>query len=150
MTIFSHPTISRATRADLATVLEMLRHCELLTTGVAEGINRFCIASTAGVVVGCAGLETYGEFGLLRSVAVNASTRGMGVGTLLVEAVVSAAREQGLRELFLLTTTAAPFFERRGFTSVLRSSVPREITGSWEFRIGCPQTAIAQRRALET
>jgi amino-acid N-acetyltransferase len=149
MTLGSHPTISPATREDLPVVLELLRQCDLLETGVAEAIDRFCIASTASGLVGCAGLETYGELGLLRSVAVDASARGTGVGTRLVEAVVSAARERGLRDLFLLTTTAAPFFERRGFASVRRSSVPAEIAASWEFRVGCPQTATIQRLVLD-
>jgi amino-acid N-acetyltransferase len=149
MTLCSHPTISPATREDLPAVLELLRQCDLLETGVAEAIDHFCIASTASGLVGCAGLETYGELGLLRSVAVDASARGTGVGTRLVEAVVAAARERGLRDLFLLTTTAAPFFERRGFASVLRSSVPAEIAASWEFRAGCPQTAIIQRLVLD-
>lgn len=148
MVLSSHLTISRATHAELPAVLELLRQSNLLESGVAEAIDGFCVASTAGVVVGCAGLETHGELGLLRSVAVHTSARGSGVGTRLVEAVTSAARERRLRELFLLTTTAPRFFERLGFEPVLRSSVPPEIAESWEFRIGCPQTAIAQRRAL--
>jgi len=143
------PEVSKATRGDLPALLALLRQCELLETGVAEAIDGFCVARSAGALVGCAGLETYGELGLLRSVAVEVSARSAGLGTQLVESVAAAARAQGLRELFLLTTTAAPFFERRGFVSVLRPSVPEQIADSWEFRVGCPQTALAMRLALK-
>ena len=143
------PVLSRATRGDLPAVLALIRQCELLETGVAEAIAGFCVARSADALVGCAGLETYGELGLLRSVAVELSARHAGLGTRLVDGVAAAARAQGLRELFLLTSTAASFFERRGFVSVLRSSVPAPIAGSWEFRVGCPQTARAMRLLLK-
>ena len=145
----SHATdISLATRADLSAVLALLSECELLETGVVESIESFVVARSAGTLIGCAGLEAHGDLGLLRSVAVRAMARGMGLGSELVARVTGVARGQRLRELFLLTTTAAGFFERRGFEAVPRSSVPPEIAESWEFRVGCPQTALPMRLAL--
>ena len=141
--------ITKATYGDLSAVLALLRHCELLEMGVAEAIDGFCIARSADTVVGCAGLEAHGELGLLRSVAVDATARNAGLGARLVESVVALARARDLRELYLLTTTAARFFERRGFASVARSSVPAAIADSWEFRVGCPKTALAMRLALK-
>ena len=129
-------------------MLALVKRCELLETGVAEAIDEFFVARRDEALVGCAGLEVYGELGLLRSVAVEPSLRTVGLGTKLVASVATLARARGLRELFLLTTTAPRFFERRGFTSVPRSSVPSEIAGSWEFRVGCPQTALAMHLAL--
>jgi amino-acid N-acetyltransferase len=140
--------VSRATPADLSAVLSLLSECELLETGVAESIETFVVARAAGALIGCAGLEAYGDLGLLRSVAVRARARGSGLGSELVARVTDAARAQGLRELFLLTTTAPRFFERRGFEAVPRSSVPAAIAASWEFRVGCPQTALPMRLAL--
>ena len=143
------PTVSRATRHDLQAVLALVKRCELLEAGVVDAIDEFFVARTAETLVGCAGLEVYGEWGLLRSVAVKSSLRTVGLGTWLVACVAAAARARGLRELFLLTTTASRFFERRGFTSVLRSAVPPQIANSWEFRVGCPQTALAMHLALK-
>lgn len=142
--------VSRATPGDLSDVLELLRDCELLETGVAEAIESFMVARADSWLVGCAGLEVYGDVGLLRSVAVRASTRGSGLGSELVARVAAGARRQGLRELFLLTTTASQFFERRGFQVLQRSAVPPEIAASWEFRIGCPQTALPMRLGLRS
>ena len=129
-------------------MLHLLRECELLETGVAEAIDGFVLARSAGTLLACAGLEVYGELGLLRSVAVALSARGSGLGSRLLERVAEAARERGLRELFLLTSTAARFFQRRGFEPLARASVPEAIAGSWEFRVGCPQTALPMRLSL--
>jgi amino-acid N-acetyltransferase len=142
------PRLSGATADDLPAVLALLRRCKLLETGVTEAIADFYVARSGEALVGCAGLEAYGKFGLLRSVAVESAARGAGLGARLVKSVVAAARARGQCELFLLTTTAAPFFERHGFVSVLRSSAPAEVAGSWEFRVGCPETALTMRLSL--
>ncbi len=134
---------------DLSSVLALLRRCELLETGVAEAFERFVVARSDAAMVGCAGLEVYADLGLLRSVAVDPSARKTGLGAALVRSIVAAARELGLRELYLLTTTAPEFFERVGFNRVPRGEVPAAVAESWEFRVGCPQTAQAMRLALQ-
>lgn len=144
----SSNAISPATHADLPAVLALLRECGLLEIGVAESIESFVVVRSAHAVIGCAGLEPYGDLGLLRSVAVRATARGSGLGRELVARVTAAARGLGLRELFLLTTTAPRFFEALGFEPLPRSSVPPQIAESWEFRVGCPQTALPMRLAM--
>lgn len=141
-------SLAWAAPTDLPEILALLRRCELLETGVAEVVEQILVARAPDVLVGCAGLEAYGERGLLRSVAVDATARRRGLGTDLVHAVVAEASRRGLRELFLLTTTAPVFFERLGFLPIARSDVPAGIAGSWEFRVGCPQTAQPMRLAL--
>jgi N-acetylglutamate synthase-like GNAT family acetyltransferase len=141
--------VSKASAVDLPAVLSLVRQCELLETGIAEVIASFLIARSGSVLVGCAGLEKYGELGLLRSVAVAPSARGTGIGAKLLEGMAAAARADGVRELFLLTTTAASYFERHGFTAIPRSSAPTQVADSWEFRVGCPETAVAMRLALK-
>jgi amino-acid N-acetyltransferase len=143
------PKLSQATPSDLSSVLALLRQCELLETGVAEAFERFVVARKDEATVGCAGLEVYADLGLLRSVAVEPSSRMSGLGEALVGVVVAAARELGLRDLYLLTTTVPEFFERVGFIRVPRGAVPAAVAESWEFRVGCPQTAQAMRLALQ-
>ena len=137
-----------ASPGDLPDVLALLRDCKLLESGVAEALGDFLVARHAGRLLGCAGLEVYGELGLLRSVAVTPEGRELGLGRRLVDGVVAAAQGRGLRELYLLTTTAPTFFERLGFVSTLRTSVPPGIAGAWEFKTGCPQTALPMWLAL--
>jgi amino-acid N-acetyltransferase len=140
--------LGKAAISDLPAILALLRSCELLEAGVAEAIDELLLARQDGALLGCAGLETYGDLGLLRSVAVEARARKSGLGRKLVDGVIAAARAHGLRELFLLTSTAGPFFEHLGFVIVPRSAVPPAIAASWEFRTGCPQSALAMRLPL--
>lgn len=142
--------ISAATGADLSDVLALVRECELLETGVAEAIEGFVVARAAGALTGCAGLEVYGALGLLRSVAVRTAMRRSGLGRELVARITAAASSRGLRELYLLTTTAPRFFERLGFQALERALVPAEIAESWEFRVGCPTTALPMRLGLRS
>jgi amino-acid N-acetyltransferase len=101
-----------------------------------------------GRVVGVAGLELYGEDGLLRSVAVDEDYRGQGLAAALVEAVLQRAQRVGLRSVYLLTTTSRDYFARRGFKDVAREQAPPAIRESWEFKNGCPSTAAFMRRQV--
>ena len=142
------PTVSNATTSDLPAIFALLRDCELLESGVAEALGEFLVARMDGALLGCAGLETYDDLGLLRSVAVEVRARKSGIGRELVERAVASARAVCLRGLFLLTTTAPAFFEHLGFVLTSRVAVPPAIADSWEFRAGCAQTALLMRRPL--
>jgi amino-acid N-acetyltransferase len=101
-----------------------------------------------GRLLGVVGLEAYGESGLLRSLAVREEARGEGLGDRLVAALERAAVEVGLSTLYLLTTTAAPFFASRGYTTVDRSAVPEAIRQSAEFASICPASAACMVKPL--
>jgi amino-acid N-acetyltransferase len=62
-----------------------------------------------------------------------------------VQAVLARARALGLRELYLLTTTAAGYFPRFGFETVGREALPPVLSASEELRGACPASAIAMR-----
>ena len=142
------PELRNASLDDLQDVLALLRGCELLESGVAEALGDFLVARSDEELLGCAGLEVYGEVGLLRSVAVAERARKSGLGRRLVESMATSGAHRGLRELYLLTTTAPTFFGRMGFVPVTRDLVPAGIATSWEFRTGCPRTALAMRLSL--
>jgi amino-acid N-acetyltransferase len=135
------------TGGDLPAVLALLRECRLFETGVPEAIGTFVVARSPRGLLGCAGVELYGELGLLRSVAVSAAARGSGLGSALVARAEQLAAERGVRDLYLLTSTARLFFEKRGYVPVERAAVPTAIAASWEFREGCPLTALPMRHA---
>jgi len=86
----------------------------------------YVVACVDEAIVGVAGLEQYGDAGLLRSVAVDRSVQGSGVGRSLVDDRVRRARELALDRVILLTTTAAPYFRVLGFEpSAVCGRVPR-------------------------
>ena len=139
-------SLRRAGQADGEAVGALLRDSKLPTEGVAEWLEKFWVAEHQGEVVGVAGMERYGDGGLLRSVAVAQEWRGTGLGRALVERVLDEGRAAGVREVYLLTTTAEHYFPRLGFTCVDRKTVPKAVQGSAEFTGACPATAIVMRR----
>jgi amino-acid N-acetyltransferase len=98
-------------------------------------------SATRGTVVGVAALETHQHVGLLRSVAVAISERGRGTGIALVGDRLTWARAKGIREIYLLTTTAASLFARFGFKETSRESAPTILLNSPEFAALCPSSA---------
>ncbi len=116
--------------------------------GAEEHLAHFAVVVDRGVVVGTAGLEVHGAVGLLRSVAVQPLAVGKGVGARLTVAMVQKARSLQLREIYLLTTTAADFFVRHGFEPISRDALPAALARSRELQRACPATAIAMRLKL--
>ncbi len=106
-------------------------------------------SETSGAVLGVAGLERYGNVGLLRSVAVGDNLAGNGLGTALVRALLERAREGGVRDVFLLTTTAPDWFPRFGFTVARREELPEVLNASEELRGACPSSAVAMRAVFQ-
>lgn len=101
----------------------------------------YVVARRGHVVVGVAALELHCDVGLLRTVAVAPSERGRGTGIALVANRLVAAREAGVPAVYLLTTTAAPFFKRFGFVEVERAAVPAALQSSPEVAVLCPSSA---------
>lgn len=104
--------------------------------------------STDAELVGIGGIETCGSNGLLRSVVVTEPNRGQGYGTALCEAMEDRARTDGVETLYLLTTTAAAFFRRRGYEPVDREEAPPRIRVTTEFADLCPSSATCLAKAL--
>ena len=117
--------------------------------GVVEALSRFVVMDDADGVVGVAGLEVHGADGVLRSVAVSPTRRGLGMGRSLTETVIRAARAAGLRRLYLLTTTAEEWFPRFGFRPIPRAEASAEVRRSVEFTEVCPDSAQAMVLDLE-
>jgi amino-acid N-acetyltransferase len=94
------------------------------------------------------GLELYGDYALLRSLAVHPQQQGTGLGKALYQAAANLALLKGIREMYLITTTAAPFFEKRGFQQVDRLNVPVAIQRTTQFSGVCPSSATVMRRSI--
>jgi len=137
----AEPRVRAARPDDWPAVEALLRACALPVDGAVDHLADFVVADHAGRVVAVAGLELHGPDGLLRSVAVSSETRRAGLGRAIVDAVEAMARRRGVQRLHLLTTSAAAYFERRGFRAQERSSAPESLQASVEFRGACPASA---------
>ncbi|HEY7895353.1 MAG TPA: arsenic resistance N-acetyltransferase ArsN2 [Gemmatimonadaceae bacterium] len=147
--------IRPATPNDLPAIERLLAGADLPTSGVAEIVMErpgdFCVAETNAAptrIVAVAGLEVCGDTAVLRSVAVEPEWRSHGLGHELVRHMVCDAEGRGLRALYLLTMTAEHYFPRFGFERIERSSIPRDIADTVEFKSACPATAVAMVRAI--
>ena len=141
-------TLRQAGKKDLGKVSELLTSARLPLDGVAECIKEFIVAESDGSMVGSIGLERYGNYGLLRSAAVAEDYRGKGIGHKLVDALLKHAETDGVKMVYLLTTTADAWFPEFGFATIDRSWVPKEVTASREFQGACPSTATVMRKNL--
>lgn len=138
-----------ATPADLPAVEQLLRETQLITAGVPEHIQDFLVVEDGGRIVASAGLERYGGFGLLRSVAVASDHRDRGLARLLVLRILDDAAAQQMRAVYLFTSTAADYFRRFGFVLVEREDVAGPVRASQEYG-ECCASATAMMLRLRT
>jgi amino-acid N-acetyltransferase len=137
--------LAPAALEQLASVRELLAEAGLPLAGLDDQFPAAYVVARQGALVGVAGLERYGDIGLLRSVAVSEPFRNSGLGRLLVTDRLTAARAIGLRQIFLLTTTAASYFEKLGFVPTPRTEVPLALATTVEFTTACPASATCLR-----
>ena len=140
--------LRQAVAGDLPEILALLRDSSLPAAGVEQALDHFIVAHRDDRLVGVVGFEPYGRHALLRSAAVRSSEQGTGVGRALVEQLMGEAERNGVRELYLLTTTAQQWFLRFGFEEVDRANVPTAVRESVEFNGACPDTAVVMRRQV--
>jgi amino-acid N-acetyltransferase len=144
----NEPAIRPATASDLPAILSLLTDAGLILAGVADHLPGFLVATEGGAIVGTAGLEVYGNVALLRSVAVAPPQRRHGLGRRLVAAALGAARQRGVAQVALLTTTAASFFEHLGFRPITRDTLDPRLGASAELADECCASAVAMLLSL--
>ena len=143
-------SVVRTARADdLSRMARLLEESSLSSEGVSDSLGHFRVALDGKDIVGTVGIEHYGSDGLLRSLAVAPSWRSRGMGDLLLRQAIEDARQLGIRRLVLLTTTAAGYFEHRGWRVIDRAALTGGLTASSQFRGACPSTATCMEILLE-
>ena len=125
--------VRRARTADVTTIKSLVDEYagrvllakEIVT--LYESVQEFLVGELDGEVVGCGALHVLWEdLGEIRTVAVHPRTVGHGVGHAIVAALLSRARELGLRRIFVLTFEDQ-FFARHGFTEIDGTPVPPDV-----------------------
>ncbi|MXR21970.1 arsenic resistance N-acetyltransferase ArsN2 [Halobacterium bonnevillei] len=127
---------------DLRTMRERLHR-------LASDDGRFYVGRLGGDVVCGGGLELHGSAALVRSVVVADDYRGRGFGGALCDELEAAAERAGATTASLLTTTAAAYFERRGYQPVSRENAPQTLQQTSQFADVCPSTATCMEKKLE-
>lgn len=143
-------SIVAARDADLASVSRLLETAGLPTDDLTAGaLTHFrLLRGDAGTVLGAVGLDVFGPVAMLRSLAVRDEAQGKGHGHSLVLDVEAYGRSEGVSALYLLTTTAARFFERLGYAPIDRDLVPPSVASTDAFERLCPDDATCMWKQL--
>lgn len=141
-------TIRKATKTDHIKLVELLKEAKLPTEDLETVQVTFHVVESDQQLLGCLGMETFGTMALLRSFAVIDEFRNAGLGSLLLDEVMVWSKQQGLSSIYLLTTTAAAFFSKKGFESIQRTDAPLAIQQTSEFSSICPASATLMKLSL--
>lgn len=93
-----------------------------------EAVQEFWVAEdTDQQIVGCGALHVlWSDLGEVRTIAVDPTLTGRGIGQAIVDRLLQVARDLGLQRLFVLTFETA-FFARHGFTEIEGTPVTAEV-----------------------
>lgn len=122
----------------------------LPTDDLHEPGRRFYRFEDDGGLIGYGGLEQTGPDTLIRSIAVVDDRRGEGHGSAILSWLETRAAAQQATALYLLTTSAAAFFQRHGYAALSRSAAPPAIAASRQFSTLCPASAAFMFKELLT
>ena len=137
--------IRKAKTGDVVVIQKMLvsfaQQGKLLARSLSELYTNLRDMSVAvdnetGQVVGCCSLHIIWEdLAEIRSLAVQETRQGRGLGRRLVEACMEEARDLGIKRLFTLTYETR-FFEHIGFLIVDKNMFPQKV---WADCLHCPK-----------
>ena len=139
--------INQVTQNSFSDAVALLKQNNLPTEDITELTKLFSIVENDKVIA-TIGLELYEKIGLLRSFAVDEEYRSKGVGSQLVNFIEDFAKQNGIKEIVLLTTTAAEYFTKRNYQAIHRENIPGEIKNSSEFKSTCPSSAVVMKKLL--
>lgn len=101
-----------------------------------QKMSEFLALENENGLMGCVGLEVFGEDAVLRSLAVSPSGRGIGYGWMLADMAINQARFRGVRRLYLVTEKASDFFAaKHGFRVFDLSTAPASVAASTTFTL---------------
>lgn len=141
-------TINELKPQEFDSVIALLHEAELEYSDLKQPNIRLFRFAEAEQIVGVSGLEIYGDQALLRSVAVSKKLQNKGIGSRIVAQIEQQAKDSGISELFLLTTTARGFFESLDYQVISRKDFPEALKQTEQFSSLCPVSAACMMKIL--
>ncbi len=95
-------------------------------TDIERDVTAFSVIEHDGVIFGCAALYTFGDDPIaeLACLAVNPNSQSQGDGERILKRIEHRAKAQGIKQLFVLTTRAMHWFQKRGFVITNVDALP--------------------------
>src|SRR5215212_6235039 len=120
------------TQNNFSAAINLLKKNNLPTEDISD-VTKLFVLEDEQSVVGTIALEYSGAEGLLRILSVDEVKRNRHYGNELVDFIESYARQEGVKNLYLLTTTADTYFSKKDYKTVDRNSLPSYIIQTSEF-----------------
>jgi amino-acid N-acetyltransferase len=139
--------INEVNQNGFSEVLALIKRNGLPIEDISTSTKLFSITKD-NEIAGTIGIEFYNQVALLRSLAVAETYRSKGIGGKLVEHIEKIAKQNAVKELILLTTTASDYFSKKAYRTIERNNVPEEIKKSSEFSSTCPSSAVIMKKVL--
>lgn len=129
-------------------LVDALHGAHLPTDDLSEDGRAFYRFTEDGQIVGFGGLERCDDDALLRSIVVPAQHRSQGYGQAITSRLLDQAQADGVRAIYLLPQTAAPFFEAAGFRTIGRDAASAAVLATRQAASLCPASATLMVRNL--
>lgn len=137
-----------ASQNNFSKAIHLLKKNNLPTEDINPGTQLFVVEEENNVV-GTVAVEYNFNEALLRSLSVSEEKRNAGIGLMLVEFIEDYVQKQGVKSIYLLTTTAENFFLKRGYQKTDRNAVPDFIKNTKEYSVLCSSSSTLMKKALD-
>jgi len=131
-------TYNLANAEEVKAITHFLVQNNLPASDIHESAIDFIVAKNNNKIIGCIGLESKGNHGLLRSFAVESEFRNRSIGIELYHRILKQALLFNIKTMHLLSDTASEYFSKVGFVVAERKNAPYEIAETIEFSSLCP------------
>ena len=110
-----------------------------------ESLRDFMVYEHHGRVVGCGGLHIFwADLAEIKSLAVSAEHKNLGIGSAIVKSIIELAQELKIPRIFTLTLEDK-FFTKLGFKRVSKEALPLKV---WSECCRCPKQEQCDEIAL--
>lgn len=140
--------LKKTHKSDIPIIRDILKKNELAYQDIETNDIDFFFAFEDEKLIGVIGIEKFIDKALLRSMVVMEEFRDQGYGKKICNHFLEIAKQEGIKEVFLLTNDADGFFKQVGFEIVDRENAPDVIRFSTEFSSLCPASAIFMKITL--
>ena len=136
-----------ASQNSFSAAIALLKKNNLPTEDLDPGKQMFVVEEGDEVIATVAIEYDYND-ALLRSLSVSKEKRNSGIGAELVEFIEDYVKKQGLQNIYLLTTTAADFFSKKGYKIIDRNTIPEFIKNTSEYSVLCASSSTVMKKEL--
>ena len=127
-------TFRDARAGDVPRMAELMAAAHLPPLFIEEHLAGFVAGDRAGELIACGGIEMYEDCAVIRSVVVDESGRGLGLGGKLAEMLMTNARNAGATDFYLFTADALPFWQRYDFAEITFEEWKDAPRACWQYQ----------------